>query len=95
MLYSNTGFRYRSITGGGLFWHSILCDWLIPNRNTDQHIGIAVLSRSICVACTKGLECGSNGSIILGGIVCGEALVFCTGLLGLVLVCGRLVPSSV
>ena len=43
------------------------------------------------VDCTKGLECGSNGCIVLGGD--GEALVFCTGLLGLG--CGGVIPSAV
>ena len=66
---------------------------MFPNRNADQHIGIVVLVRGICVDCTKGLDCGSNGRIILVGGV--EALVLCTGLLGLVLVCGGVGPSSV
>ena len=94
MLYSNTGVRYGSITGGGPFRHSVLCDWLIQNRNTDQHIGIAVLSRS-CVDCAKGVECGSNGSIILGGATCEDTLVPFRGLLGLVLAYGGAVPTAV
>ena len=39
---------------------------------------------------TQGLECGSNGRIILG-----DEEAICTGLLGLVLVCVRVVPSAV
>ena len=84
ILYSSTG--VSGLVTDGLVWHSILYDWLIPNHNTDQHIGIAVLVGSTCVGCIEGLECGSYGLIILGGAVCEEALVFCTGLLGLVLV---------
>ena len=95
MLYSNTGVRYGSITGGGPFRNSILCDWLIQNCNTDQHISVAVLSRSICVDCTKGFECGSNGSIILGGATCEDTLVPFRGLRGLVLAYGGVVPTSV
>ena len=82
ILYGSTGMS--GLVTGGLVWHSILYDWLIPNHNTDQHIGIAVLVGSTCVGCREGLECGGNGRIILGGDE--EALVFCTGLLGLGLV---------
>ena len=53
MLYSNTGVS-GSVTRVGSYRQ--LYDWLIPNRNTDQHIGIVV--RSTCVGCRKGLECG-------------------------------------
>ena len=45
------------------------------------------------VSGTKGLECGGNRRIILGGG--GEALVHFTGLLGLLLVCVGVVPSAV
>ena len=84
-----------SITGVGWVRHSILYDWLIPNRNTDHHIGIAILVESICVDCTKGLECGSNGRIILGGATCEDTLVPFWGLLGLVLAYGGAVPTAV
>ena len=87
ILYSSTGMFTGSVTG------SILYNWLIPNCNTDQHIGIAMLVRSTCVSCRKGLGCGGYGRIILGGDE--EVLVFCTGLLGLVLVCGGVVPTAV
>ena len=74
--------------------NSILYNWLISNRKTDQHIGIAVLVRSTCADCRKGLECGSYGRIILDGDE--EALVFCMGLLGrLDCMYGWVVPSTV
>ena len=42
---------------------------------------------------TKGLECGSNGRIILGGgAACEDALVRFTGLLTM---CGGVVPTAV
>ena len=72
--------------GRGSGRQSVLYYWLIPDRNTEQHIGIAVLARR-CVYCIKGLECGSNGRIIFG--------VICTGLLGLVLVSCEVIPSAV
>ena len=90
MMYSNTGVL-GSVTGVGL--DRQLYYWLIPNRNTDQHIGIAVLVRSTCVGCRKGLECGSYGRIIFGGDK--EVSVFWAGLLGLITVCGGVVPSTV
>ena len=94
ILYSSTGMISGSVTGSGNVpdWHLVLYYWLIPNRNANQHIGIVVLVRSICVYCTKGLDCGSNGRIILGGGE--EALVFCTGLLGCTAY-GGVVPSAV
>ena len=93
---SSTGVFSGSVTGVGSGRYSIQCYWLIPNRNTDHHVGIAVLVRSVCVDCTKGLKCGSNGWIILGGGACEEALVFCTGLLGFALVsCDGVVPLAV
>ena len=73
--------------------NSILYNWLISNRKTDQHIGIAVLVRSTCVGCRKGLECGGYGRIIFGGDK--EVSVLWTGLLGLITVCGGVVPSTV
>ena len=89
MLYSNTGVS-GSVTRVGSYRQ--LYDWLIPNRNTDQHIGIVV--RSTCVGCRKGLECGGYGRIILGGDE--GALMLCTSLLSLVLVCGGGIrPSAV
>ena len=94
-MYDSTRIPSGSVTGGEPFWHSILCNWLIPDRNTDQHIGIAVLLRGICVDFTKGLECGSNGSIILGGASCEDALVPFWGLLGLLLAYSGVVPTAV
>ena len=91
MLYSDTGVS-GSIPGVGSYRHSILYYWFIPNRNAKQYIGISLV-RGSGVLRTKGLECGSNGRIILG---CDEeALMFCTGLLGLVFGCGWVIPSSV
>ena len=92
MLYSDTGVS-GSIPGVGSDRHSILYYWFIPNRNAKQYLSISLV-RGSGVLRTKGLDCGSNGRIILGGDE--EALVFCAGLLGLiVLVCGGVVPSAV
>ena len=91
MLYSNTGVS-GSVTGVGSGRQLVLYYWLIPNHNTDHHIGVVVLVRSICVGCTKGLECGGNGNISLGGT--GEAFVCFTGLLDFT-ACGGVGPSSV
>ena len=91
MMYSNTGVS-GSVTGVRSDRQLVLYDWLIPNRNTDQHIGIVV--RSTCVGCRKGLECGGYGRIILGGDE--GALMLCTSPLSLVLVCGGGIrPSAV
>ena len=66
--YGDTGVRYGSVTGGGLGRRSILYDWLIPNCNSKQYIGIVIsLVGCLCVKSTEGLECGGNGRIILGG----------------------------
>ena len=92
MMYSNTGVL-GLVTGVGS--DRQLYYWLIPNRNTDQQIGIAVLVRSMCVDCTKGLKCGGNRRVILGGAVCEEASLFRMGLLGLVLVSCGVGPSAV
>ena len=83
-----------SVTGMGVVpdRHSVLYYRLIPDRNTKQYIGIS-LGGGSGVLRTKGLECGSNGRIILGGDA--RTLVRFTGLLGLVLVFGWIVPSSV
>ena len=78
--------------GRGPDRHSVLYYWLIPNRNINHCISI-VMMRGAGVSCTKGLECGGNGRIILGGVVFGEEAL-CTGLLGRVLAYG-VVPSSV
>ena len=75
--------------GFGLVRYSVLYYWLIPNRNINHRISL-VMMRGAGVDCTKGLECGSNGCIVLGGD--GEALVFCMGLLT---ACGGVVPSAV
>ena len=95
ILYSCTGVS-GSVTGVGSDGHSILYNWFIPNHNTKDGISfdIGIVVRSTCVGCTKGPERGGNGRIILGGAVFDEE-VFCTGLLGLVLVCGGVVPSAV
>ena len=93
MLYSNAGVS-GSVTGRGNKGPSVLYNWLIPNRNAKQYIGISLV-RGAGVLRTKGLECGSNGRIILGGAVCEEALLFRTGLLGLVLVSCGVGPSAV
>ena len=82
-----------TVGGKGPDGHSILHNWLIPNRNANQYIGISLV-RGSGVLRTKSLECGSNGRIILGGD--GEALVLCTGLLSLLdCVYGGIVPSAV
>ena len=84
MLYRNTGVFSGSVTGVGPGRYSILCYWLIPDRNTKDGISIDIgWVGGSCVLRRKGFECGSYGRIILGGDE--EALVFCTGLLGLVL----------
>ena len=94
MLYSNTGVS-GSVTGVGLDRHMVLYYWLIPNRNTKD--GISIDISWVCgsgVLRTKGLECGSYGRIILDGGE-EEALVFCTGLFGLVLFYGWVIPTAV
>ena len=80
------------MTGVGLGRYSILCYWLIPNYHTKDGISIFIfiVMGGAGVKGTQGLECGSNGRIILGDE---EALVFCTGLLVLVRVYGGFVPS--
>ena len=93
MLYSNTGVFSGSVTGVGPGLYSILCYWLIPNRNTKD--GISIDIRWVCgsgVKSRKSLECGSNGHIILGGDA--GALVRFTGLL-LCPACGGVVPTAV
>ena len=81
-------------------WHSVLYYRLIPDRNTKQYIGISLVGGS-GVLRTKGLECGSNGRIILGGGGACEGMceVTCKGALGLfsglLTACGGVVPSSV
>ena len=93
MLYSNTVRRSGSgRCGFGSVRYSVLYYWLIPNRNINHCISI-VMMRGAGVGCTKGLECGGNGRIILDGVVFGEEAL-CTGLLGRVLAYG-VVPSSV
>ena len=70
----------------GSFRHLVLYYLLIPNRKINQRIGIFILMRGSGVKGMKALECGgSNGRIILGDK---EVLVFCMGLLCLVLVYG-------
>ena len=93
ILYDSTVRRSGSgLCGFGLVRYSVLYYWLIPNRNINHRISL-VMMRGAGVGCTKGLECWSNGRIILCG---GEgALVFWTGLLGPVLVWSWVVPSSV
>ena len=92
MLYSNTRVS-GSVTGVGPGRYSVLCYWLIPNRNTKDGISIGIgWVRGAGVKGRKSLECGSNGCIILGGDA--GALVRFTGLLGCT-ACGWVVPSSV
>ena len=77
--------------GRGSVWHSVLCYWLIPDRNTKD--GISIDISWVCglgVKSRKSLECGSNGRIVLGGDA--GALVRFTGLLT---ACGGIGPSSV
>ena len=95
ILYSSTGLFSGSVTGMvGSGRYSILCYWLIPNRNTKDGISIGIgWVRGAGVKGRKSLECGSYGRIILGGD--GEALVLCmcTGLL--CPACGGVVPTAV
>ena len=94
ILYSSSGMCSGLITGGGSGRRSILYNWLFPNRNYKQYIGIAIsLVGCLCVKSTESLECGGNGRIILGGAVFGEE-TFCTGLLGRVRAYG-VVPTAV
>ena len=70
---------------------------MIPNRNTKDGSSIDVgWVLGSCVKGAEGLECGGDGRIILGGAVFDKE-AFCTGLLGLVLVCVGVgvVPSAV
>ena len=92
ILYGITG-RSGLVTGRsrGSGRYSILYDWLVPNRNAKQYIGISLV-RGSGVLRTKGLECGGNGCIILGGAACVDALVCFTGLLA---ACGGVVPTAV
>ena len=93
MLYSDTGVS-GSIPGVGSYRHSILYYWFIPNRNAKQYLSISLV-RGSGVLRTKGLECGSNGRIILGGgSRCIGSRSDATRLLGLI-VCGGIGPSSV
>ena len=90
--YSSTGVS-GSVTGRGEGpdWHSILYKCLIPNRNVKDGVrSDNSLVGGASVSGTKGFECGCNGRIILG-----DEEAICTGLLGLVLVCVRVVPSAV
>ena len=53
------------ITGVGSERYSILCYWLIPDRNVQDGISIIISwVRGSGVKGTKGLECRSNGLII-------------------------------
>ena len=55
------------ITGVGSERYSILCYWLIPNRNTKDGIRIVVSwVQGSGVKGTESLYCGSNGRVILG-----------------------------
>ena len=92
ILYSSTVRRSRANGCGRSVRHAVLYYWLIPNRNINHRISI-VLMRGAGVGCTKGLECWSNGRIILGGDK--GVVEFWTGLRGLVLVCSGFVPSAV
>ena len=91
ILYSNTGVS-GSVTGVGSDRHLVLYEWLIPYRNTKD--GISIDISRVRGAGIKGRKSRCNGRIILGGAVFDEE-AFCTGLLGLLTVCGGVVPSSV
>ena len=78
------------VTGVASGRYSILCYWLIPNRNTKDGIRIVISwVRGSGVKGTKDLECGSNKWIIFdwyfGYCVCygvtvgGECWPICAG----------------
>ena len=108
ILYSSTGLFSGSVTGMvGSGRYSILCYWLIPNRNTKDGIRIVISwVRGLGVKGTKDLECGSDKWIIFdwyfGYCVCygvtvgGECWPICagTGCTG-VLVRVGFIPSTV
>ena len=51
--------------GKGPDWHSVLYNWLIPNRNAYDDISSdSVWVRGVSVKGAKGLECGRNGGVI-------------------------------
>ena len=63
------------VTDGGSGRHSVLYNWLVPNRNTKDDISVGISwVRGASVKGIESLECGSNGWIILdlygGGWVC-------------------------
>ena len=83
------------VTGVASGRYSILCYWLIPNRNTKDGIRIDI-SSLLRGAGVKGGKCGSNESIILGlvGAAWEGTFVCCMGLLGCT-ACSGVVPSLV
>ena len=90
--YSSTGVS-GSVTGRGEGpdRHSILYECLIPNRNVNDGVrSDSSLVGGASISGTKDFECRCNGRIILG-----DEEAFCTGLFGLVCVCGGVVPSAV
>ena len=94
--YGSTGLS-GSVTGRGegRDRHSILYECLIPNRNVKDGVrSDSSLVGGASVSGTKGLECGCNGLIVLGGVVCKKVSVCCTGLLGRVRAYG-VVPTAV
>ena len=94
ILYSSSGMCSGLITGGGSGRRSILYNWLIPNRNSKQYIGVAIsLVGCLCVKSTEGLECGGNGRIILGDAMFDRGA--CMGLLGLVRAYSRVGPTAI
>ena len=92
MLYSNTGVS-GSVTGVGSDRQLVLYYWLIPNRNTKD--GIIIDISWVRGSGVNGLECRSDGWIILGGAVCCEALVRCMWTGFLFPACGGVVPTAV
>ena len=81
MSYSDSSVVSGSVTDVRSGWHVVLYYWVIPNRNTKDGISFHISwVGGLGVLRTKGLECGSNGRIILGAVFVDEA--FCAGLLG-------------
>ena len=96
MMYSNTGVS-GSVTGVRSDRQLVLYYWLIPNRNIKDSIIISIgWVGSSCVKGRESIECGGYGRIILGlgGAVCEDTFVCCTGLFGCTAY-GGVIPSAV